>query len=185
MTPVPLDEPGVYIISTNEDVTDGTAPGAIRLSPAAVAALVAGAPNPTVLRAVATASDISARLAACWFVEEPIVYIGLASTSVRRRISQFYKTPIGARRPHAGGWFLKMLAADVRLWVHVAATPMPAAAETALLDAFGERLTPSSRRVAVDPDLPIPFANLERAKGQRKRHGIGGVIVRRPVGPTP
>jgi len=61
-----------------------------------------------------SADAFAARIASFWLPDEPIVYIGLA-TSLRSRVSGFYRTPIGARRPHAGGWLLKTLSILDRL----------------------------------------------------------------------
>jgi hypothetical protein len=44
-----------------------------------------------------------------------------------------------------------------------------------MLTAFVAGVGASSRAPLHAPDLPIPFANLETAKGQRQRHGITGV----------
>jgi hypothetical protein len=43
-----------------------------------------------------------------------------------------------------------------------------------MLAGFVAAVSSSSRAALQDPDLPLPFANLEWAKGQRKRHGITG-----------
>src|SRR2546429_470324 len=50
-------------------------------------------------------SALRRRLAGFWLADETVLYLGLAGTSVRARVRQYYKTPLGARRPHAGGWF--------------------------------------------------------------------------------
>src|SRR5690348_11559838 len=108
-TPVPLNTSGVYVISANQGPDDGTPPGPAPVSLASVEQLVVGAPKPVVNGRPAGVADVIDQLRRNWFEDEPVLYIGLASRSVRRRISQFHATPIGAPRPHAGGWFLKML----------------------------------------------------------------------------
>ena len=55
------------------------------------------------------AGTLGDRVSAFWLPDEVILYIGLAGTSVRKRVRQYYRTPLGARKPHAGGWFLKLL----------------------------------------------------------------------------
>ena len=177
-TLVPISTSGVYVISMNQSPDDGTPPGPVRLSSASVEQLVAGAPRPMVNKRPAGVPDVIDQLRRNWFEDEPVVYIGLASRSVRRRISQFYATPIGAPRPHAGGWFLKMLDTSRPLWVHASATPGFERAEVDLLDAFVARLAPSARAEAADATLPLPFGNLQRERSERKRHGIAGVIRR-------
>jgi hypothetical protein len=177
-TPVPISTPGVYVISMNHEPDEGAPPGSIRLSSASLEGLVAGAPKPEVNHRRAGVADVAAQLQRNWFEDEPVVYIGLASRSVRHRVSQFYATPIGAPRPHAGGWFLKMLDNSRPLWIHACATSRFARAELDLLDAFVANLSPATRAEAADPSLPLPFANLQRERWERKRHGISGVIRR-------
>lgn len=74
----------------------------------------------------ASARTLADRLRSMWMQGEPVVYIGLAGTSVASRIGQFSETAIGARAPHAGGWPVKMLQVQ-RLWVHAAPCADPAA----------------------------------------------------------
>lgn len=118
--------------------------------------------------------DLAARLAAFWLPDETVVYIGLAGTSVRRRLSAYYRTPLGARRPHSGGWFLKMLAGLDSFYVHVASAPEPKRAEAEMLRFFCSQVSAASKQRLHDPEHPFPFANLEWPPGTRKRHGITG-----------
>jgi hypothetical protein len=133
--------------------------------------------------------ELRKRLAGLWLPDETVLYIGLAGTSLRQRVGSFYTTPLGARRPHAGGWPLKTLRLLPSLFVHYAACSNPAAAEQAMLIAFVDGVSASSRAGLHDQDMPIPFANLERRKGQRKRHGITGARAPRiavmPASDTP
>jgi hypothetical protein len=122
---------------------------------------------------------LAQRLAALWLVDEVIAYIGLAGTSLRSRVRAYYTTPLGARRPHAGGWPLKTLSVLDQLFVHYATCSDPGEAEGEMLGAFQAAVSSSARAALHDPELAIPFANLEWAKGQRKRHGITG--AREPV----
>lgn len=167
--------PGVYAVCLSKR-TDAAA-GAITdcpLSSAAVAELLAVRPELRVDGRRPSHAELSARLASLWLADESIVYLGLAGTSLRQRISQYYKTPLGARRPHAGGWPLKTLSVLPELWVHYATCPDPTSAEQAMLSAFIADVSASSRAAVHDPALAIPFANLEAAKGQRQQHGITG-----------
>ncbi len=79
------------------------------------------------------------RLRRFWLADEVVLYIGLASRSVRTRVGQYYKTPLGARKPHAGGWWLKTLSVLDELWVHFAATPDFSTAEESALRCMGQR----------------------------------------------
>lgn len=109
-----------------------------------------------------------------WLGDEVVVYIGLAGTSLRRRVGDYYKTPLGARPPHAGGWPLKTLSVLDQLRVHFAPCADPDDAEHAMLEAFQNAVSAGSRAALHDPTSPLPFANLEWGPGQRKRHGITG-----------
>jgi hypothetical protein len=109
-----------------------------------------------------------------WVPNEPILYVGRASTSIADRVNAYYRTRLGARAPHAGGWPLKTLSNLDGLSVHVAPTDDPAAAETAMIDAFVAGVPKPTSDLLVDPALPLPFANLEDGRGRRKAHGIRG-----------
>ncbi len=73
---------------------------------------------------------------------------------------QYYKTPPGAARPHAGGWWLKTLSALGDLHVHFAATADFKNAEENMLRRFAANVSDDSRN-HLPADGPImPFANL-------------------------
>jgi hypothetical protein len=120
------------------------------------------------------ASELSARVSGFWLPDEVILYIGLAGTSVSKRVGQYYRTPLGARKPHAGGWFLKLLTCLDDLTVHFAECVDPDSAESSMLEAFCNDVSEESRGTLIDPDHPFPFANLEWPRGVRKHHGIVG-----------
>ncbi len=130
-----------------------------------------------------TTAELVERLAALWLGNETVVYIGLAGTSLRDRINDYYRTPLGARSRHSGGWPLKTLGVLSLLWVHYAPCPDPVAAEHQMLNVFAAHVSPETRTKLKDPAMPVPFANLEHAKGHRKRHGITG--TRAPRKPSP
>jgi hypothetical protein len=117
-----------------------------------------------------------------WVPGEPVLYIGLAGTNLAERIGHYYRTPLGARAPHAGGWPLKTLTDLQELYVHWATVDDPAWTELAVLDAFIAGVSEAERAKLVDPHLPLPFANLQRAPGERKQHGIGGARASRTTG---
>lgn len=181
--PVPEHRPGVYVVATTHD------PAASRpaytecpLSREAVDELLAVRPELRIDGERPTPADLEHRLAAIWPADEPVVYVGLAGASLSKRIDQYYRTPLGARRPHAGGWPLKTLSILDELWVHWAPADDPPGAELAMLDAFVEGLPGPVRQRLHDAALPPPFANLERTKRERKRHGMTG--AREPAGPS-
>lgn len=173
--PLPETTPGVYVVALTErtDRIEGTRTRC-PLSESAVDELLRIRPELRIDGARPGPAQLRKRLAALWLGDETILYVGLAGTSLEQRVSAYYRTPIGARRPHAGGWPLKTLTVLPALWVHYAPCANPVDAELAMLDAFIERCSRKSRQALHDPGLPIPFANLERAKGETKRHGITG-----------
>src|ERR1700722_7411198 len=172
-TKLPTSEPGVYIVSLTEflDSFDG------RLAEAPLAApkferwlrarsqLTLDGKRPTVRL-------LMDRVRNFWIPDEVILYVGLA-TSLSNRLGQYYKTPIGARSPHAGGYFLKLLSNLDRLWVHYAECPDFKKAEGEMLQRFCDHVSEDSRRSVRDSARPFPFANLEWPRGTRKAHGIG------------
>ncbi len=50
--------------------------------------------------------ELRGRIGAFWLGDRIVLYVGKAASSARRRVGQYYRTPLGARSPHAGGWFL-------------------------------------------------------------------------------
>ena len=48
--------------------------------------------------------QLAAALRRFWFSDEVVLYVGLTADSLRRRITAYYKTALGAAGPHAGGY---------------------------------------------------------------------------------
>lgn len=165
---------GVYIVSLAEslDSVDGALPRA-PLSSTAFERWLNICPDVTVDGARPTIEALMRRVAAFWLRDEVIVYVGLA-TSLTSRLRQYYLTPVGAHRPHAGGYFLKLLSNLDSLWVHYAQCSDPASAESAIIDRFCSCVSDKTKRDLKDPAHPFPFANLEWPPGVRKTHGIRG-----------
>ena len=188
---VPEMGPGVYIVALTGDSkarvpTLETCP----ISAEAVEHLLETRPELRLDGVRPDADELAARVSGFWLPDEVILYIGLAGTSVSKRVGQYYRTPLGARKPHAGGWFLKLLACLDQLTVHFAACDDPATAESMMLRAFCGDVSEETREALVDPGHPFPFANLEWPPGTRKRHGILGAkgemgsALASPGGPT-
>jgi hypothetical protein len=178
--PLTASYPGVYLVtlddspSTCDDVLE-RAP----ISEARVAELLRARPALRLDASRPSGAILAERLAASWLPNETVLYIGLAGTSVGRRVSQYYSTPLGARSPHAGGWFLKTLSNLDDLTVHYAAAPDPALAERTLLQAFVDGVDDIARKGLHDPVCLYPFANLVGPTGVRKAHGITGACAPR------
>jgi hypothetical protein len=168
------DEPGIYVVSSVDDVdAEGHDPEPAPIDEKAVARLLELRPELTTNGIRPDTVELAKRLAEFWLPDEHIVYIGLAS-DLHNRVNQFYGTPLGARRPHAGGWFLKTLRNVEDLYVHWSKTYDRVAAEGAAIGAFVDRVSPQAKAQLRDPEHPFPFANLEWPPGTRKADGIRG-----------
>jgi hypothetical protein len=106
-----------------------------------------------------------------WLPDESILYIGKAS-SLTSRLRDYYNTPLGDRRPHAGGHWIKTLSVLPDTFVHFAETSDPESKEDVLLRAFIRNVSKSTKERLRDPNHPFPFANLEFPKGTCKTHAI-------------
>lgn len=181
--PVRETRGGVYLVSLTRaaDSLNG-ALAQCPLSPEAVEGWLDARPELLLDGHRPSAAELAARLASFWLPDEVVLYVGKA-TSLSRRVAQYYATPLGARRPHAGGHFLKALSNLNELYLHYAVSPDPPRSEHLMLEAFCAGVSPETRHTLHDPEHPFPFANLEWPAGTRKRHGITG--GREPRSPTP
>lgn len=172
---VPELAPGNYVVALTDDIYARRAGAAAApLDHERLTHLLDVRPELLLDGSRPTVAELAARLDAFWLPDEVAVYIGLAGTSLRRRIGQYYTTPLGAKRPHAGGWWLKTLSVLDELWVHYAATPDNATAETRMLQHFAGAMGTSARETLPDRVNVSPFANLRTGTGVVKKHGITG-----------
>ena len=172
---VTQDKPGVYAVATTEDPDNGSGLAACPLDGAALRRLLEACPQARIDNVQATVASLAARLSALWVPDEPVVYVGLASVSIGTRVRQYYRTAIGASRPHAGGWPVKMLELD-QLWVHYAPCADPDSAEELLVGAFAAGMPDDVAAALFDSVARLPFANLMvPPRGPRKQHGISQV----------
>jgi hypothetical protein len=129
-----------------------------------------GTPRPTTER-------LAARIGSYWVPDETVLYIGLAGQQLRTRVRQYYETPLGAAKPHKGGWWLKTLSILADLYVHYAPSPNVKDTEENMLRAFAANVsTDSRRRLPVDQPV-MPFANLRDGDWRRRNHGIAGATT--------
>ena len=181
--PPQLGEPGCSIIALSPDPDTKEGRGEAPISSDQVAALLEVRPELRLDGSRPTTAELSGRISSFWLPDEPVLYVGLAGTSVAKRANDYYRTPLGARSPHSGGWFLKTLHNLHGLWVHYGSCSDPDDAEAKALRAFAVGVSESARRQLHDPERVMPFANLEYPKGARKRHGVTG--AREPRGASP
>lgn len=166
--------PGVYVVSLSPDPACATGRPADLVAAAKVAAWIARVPTLLLDGQRPDAATVVARLQSFWLEDEAIVYIGKA-TSLSNRVGQYYRTPLGDRKPHAGGHWIQTLFALDGLTVHYAEVldRDPEAAEHDMMRTFYEGVSPASRGRHPQPGLALPFANLE-GPGGRRAHGLRG-----------
>lgn len=180
---IPLDIPGVYVVALTADAESGVGLERGPIDPRCVEELLSVRPEAAIDGVAADPHSLIQRLQEMWVPGEPVVYIGLAGSSVRQRVNQFYSTRIGARAPHAGGWPVKMIdQVTAPLWIHFAATQDFDRVEVAMIDRYVRGVPKDVAAKLVDPSSPLPFANLTFPHGRRKRHGMSGVKAPRAVG---
>jgi transcription elongation factor GreA len=127
-----------------------------------------------------TSKALIARMASFWLPEETVLYVGMTTQSVGGRVSAYYHTPLGDRRPHAGGHWLKTFQSLDLLRVWWAETSAPVEYEDAILSAFDAGVDEAARAALPDPSIVLPFANLQTSTGERRKHGITGAVLPDP-----
>ena len=171
--PVPTKSSGVYVVSMSED--PGSLDGACRDAPLQLEAIGTWLERVPQFeldgQLCPSPHGILSRLQSFWLPDENIVYIGKA-TSLRQRVRQYYKTPLGDRRPHAGGHWIKTLSTLSLAFVHYGESDSSSQSESEMLQTFVNGVSDDSRKRLRDPKCPFPFANLEFPPGTRKAHGI-------------
>ncbi len=132
-----------------------------------------------------TGRELAARLHGFWLPDQSVVYVGMSTLSVGARVAAYLRTPLGERKPHAGGYWLKTLSGLERLRIWWADTSAAEEYEDALLSEFASKIPPEMAAVLHDPSVVLPFANLQTVEGTRKNHGIrGALVLDEPPGPV-
>ena len=128
-----------------------------------------------------TSRALAARVAASWLPSEPVLFIGSSETSVSRKVAAMLATPLGDRRPSSSGHWLHALAmpAGTRVWWTV--TKAVEEYEDALFTAFADGVADAERAALHDPATTLPFANLRRPTGERRKTGLIGSLLPEPV----
>lgn len=170
---------GVYVVSVNAGHDESSPPGPARISEEECAAWLERADELTLHGQRPTPSELAAHVAWWWLPEEPVVYIGKA-TNLSVRVSDYYKTPLGAPRKHGGGRWLKTLQGLRRVFVHwakVATAENARNAEDEMLRVFAHRA--AVPRSYPTPDVVLPFANLQRDRTPAERADGGPLTLLR------
>lgn len=170
---VPADTPGVYCVSTTADPRSVVKePSVFRPSVERLTQLLEVRQHLTIDGERADVARLSERLGNFWLPDEQILYIGKAGSSLQKRTDQYYRTRIGARSPHAGGWWLKMVDGLEDMYVHFATCDAPEVREQDLMRAFEAQVSADTRSRLFDSERVAPFANVDVSPGLRKRHGL-------------
>jgi transcription elongation factor GreA len=175
--PVRVGGPGVYVVELAAPLPEAP------IDLAKVGKWLERLPAMRLDGARPTSRQVAARLASFWWPDQAIVYIGMTANSIGGRVRAFYETPLGDRRPHRGGHWLKTLRSLDGLRVWWASTDAAEEYEDAALDAFSGSVSgglPARPAGA----LPIPWANLERSKDERQPHGLTGYLVPEEAAPV-
>lgn len=168
---------GVYIVSLHDDLHDGQGLAQAPLDLAALATWLDRSPGLTVDGRRVCVETLRDHLARWWLPQTSVLYIGKASGQpLSDRLGQYYDTPLGARAPHGGGYWLKTLVVLPEMTVHFAETS-PNGAGDAEDDLLGEFLTLRGSPPAAHPEpgLTLPWANLEIVRPpprRRRQHGL-------------
>ena len=115
---------------------------------------------------------LAGRLADFWIPSRSIIYIGCTMGPLHERVDAYYRTRLGERSPHRGGYWVKTLSVLTQCRVWWAKTEQPRDAEDQLLEAFGRTVPDVEAQALHDPLHVYPFANLEDARKVRKDHGL-------------
>jgi transcription elongation factor GreA len=169
--PVRVGGPGVYIVELAAPLKSAPVDHQV------VGQWIERVPGLTLDGARPTARELAVRLGEFWLPDETVVYIGMTNLSIGGRVAAFVKTPLGDRRPHAGGHWLKTLTVlpDLRVWW--APTSAPEEYEDALLSGFAQAVSLAARAGLRDASVVLPFGNLQTTTNERKQHGIRGALL--------
>ncbi|MFN8175883.1 MAG: hypothetical protein U0T02_12530 [Solirubrobacteraceae bacterium] len=166
----------MYLVSLSESADTATGlREAVPMNDAALDELISVCPELTVDGDRSPSRTLLAeRIGRYWLTDEPVLYIGLAGQPLRTRVRQYYTTPLGAAKPHKGGWWLKTLSVLDRLYVHWGATSNFKDAEEEMMRTFAASISPASSAEWPAGEPVMPFANLRDGDWRRRSHGIGG-----------
>ncbi len=111
-SPLRSRRPGVYLV----ELPEARAEAPIHFD--ALAAWIDRVPTLRLDGARPTAHQLADRLRGFWLGQQPVLYIGRSNASLGGRLAAFYATPLGARRPHAGGNWVRTLSSltSLRIW---------------------------------------------------------------------
>ena len=126
---------------------------------------------------VPTPNELAARLSSFWLPGQTVLYVGRTSKSLGARTAAMFQTPLGDRRPHAGGHWLQTLQDFGALRVWWSETEAPEEYEDAVVSAIAATLTAEELAGLPEATPILPWANLETVTGERKTTGISNALL--------
>ena len=149
-SPIRSNRPGIYVVELPVPVA--SAP----IDFNAVGRWIERVPTLTLDGGPPTGRELAARLHGLWPPDQPVLYIGTSGTSIGARVGGIRRTPLGDRRPYAGGYLLKTLAGLDRLRIWSAGPDAVEEYEDALLEAFAGAVPAATAARLHDPDVSCP-----------------------------
>ena len=168
--------PGVYLIELPD------APEEAPIDPSLVRGWIERTPGLLLDGERPTPHRLAQRLASFWLPRVPVLFIGQAPRSIAGRIAAQQQTPLGIRRPHPGGHWLRTLRDTGKWRIWWAETEAVEEYADALETAFVDGVDPDIAATLPDGAPLIPFGNLESSSGVLRAHGITGALVDEPAG---
>lgn len=151
--------PGLYVVSSSKEPDKNICSGEIKFDETAIMSWIRRLPDFRIDGMKPTVGLLKSRLSEFWLPEENILYIGMTTKSLSKRVGAYYSTELGAGKPHSGGQWLKTLANLNELYVYYASSLTPKEDEKRMLTKFYSRHS------------SYPFANLTGEQG-RRQHGL-------------
>ena len=164
---------GVYVVSDTKSPDELPQDREPQISTVSLAAWRQRCPRMTLRESGRrpTVHDLRVILESWWLNDEPVLYIGQKKDQLDRRTRAFARTPIGAARPHRGGFWLKTL--EQQLYLFWCETETHEAAEVTMVEAFAGSASMASKRQLPNAEFAIPWANLMwPPRGPRKPHDL-------------
>lgn len=177
---IPTSAHGIYVVSLRRDADDPTGLAEAPLDHSAITEWMELTPRWTVHGHRLEPDEVGDHMARWWLPRTSVLYIGTAKT-LSNRVSAYYRTPLGAHRPHAGGYWIKTLAILPSLTVHYHVASGPIGSERDLELKLQESFLAGYGPVPAthpEPQLPLPWANLEIAKPALRRRRLHGLSDR-------
>jgi len=178
--PVRANHPGVLAIEWPQ--ASDRAP----IDISAVGTWISRVPTLTLDGARPTGKALAARLASFWLPGEPIVFVGMAASSVSARVAELAHAPLGDAGPSADARWVRTLAGFDRSRIWWAETDAAEEYEDALIERFAQLCGPVVPAVASTRPAGsslTPFANAARLG--TSGHGIAGDLAEPATAPLP